>query len=177
MYLCTRRCLCQKVTSVVGSATVSEKTWKTYPIKNPKLINIAETTPGVALSFSEEQYLKLQKGLIPQKMEDKWYINFENDWLYFHRSWTGAEILRTEIIKENSESEGMKYSIKEFYAERDEGENSGGDDVFDLAVLTQLIYWGLLGIDIRDDFIQKYGSGPKNTMLVWSVFGRLFFPE
>ena len=109
-------------------------------------------------------------------MEDKWYIYFENDCLYFHRSWTGLGIMRAEIIRENS-GEDMKYSIKEFYAERDEVENSGMDDAFDLAVLTQLIYWGLLGIDIRDDFIQKYGSGPKDTLLIWSVFGRLFFPE
>jgi hypothetical protein len=23
-------------------------------------------------------------------MDDRWFIFFEDDWLYFHRSWTGA---------------------------------------------------------------------------------------
>jgi len=151
-----------------------EETRKTYPIKSPKQINIADIAPGVALSFTEEQYQKLQKGLVPKVMEDKWYIYFENDCLYFHRSWTGLGILRAEIIREDG-GEGVKYSIKEFYAERDEIKN--GDDLFDLDVLKQLIYWGLLGIDTRDDFIQKYAAEPKGTMLTWSIFGRMFFPQ
>jgi len=154
---------------------MTEKTLKTQPIKIPQRVIIAEAAPDVALSFTEEQYQKMQKGLIPKAMEDKWYVYFENDWLYFHRSWTGAGIMRAEIIKENG-GEGMKYTIKEFYAERDE-EVYSGDYAFDFAVLMQLIYWGLLGIDIRDDFIKKYGDGPKGSMLIWSVFGRLFFPE
>jgi hypothetical protein len=164
-----------KTSVVLGSIVMSEETRKTQPIKNPKLINIAETAPGVALSFTEEQYQKLQEGLVPKAMEDKWYIYFENDCLYFHRSWTGFGVLRAEINKEDGEGEGMKYSIKEFYAEREGIKN--GDDVFDLDVLTQLIYWGLLGIDTRDDFIQKHGTGEKGTMLTWSIFGRMFFPE
>ena len=150
-----------------------EETRKTFPIKSPKRINIAELAPGVNLAFTEEQYQKLQKGLIPKAMEDKWYIYFENDCLYFHRSWTGFGILSAEIKRE--EGEGMKYSIKEFHVERDGNKN--GDDLFDLDVLRELIYWGLLGIDIRDDFIQKYGAEAKGTMLAWSIFGRMFFPE
>jgi hypothetical protein len=30
------------------------------------------------------------QGHIPQDMDDKWFIYFEDGWLYFHRSWTGA---------------------------------------------------------------------------------------
>jgi hypothetical protein len=28
-------------------------------------------------------------GHIPADMDDKWFIFFEDGWLYFHRSWTG----------------------------------------------------------------------------------------
>jgi hypothetical protein len=87
-------------------------------------------------------FLHTAKGLIPRAMEDKWYIYFENDCLYFHRSWTGLEILCAEIIREDGES--VKYIIKELYAERE-------------------------GI--------KNGAEAKGTMLTWSIFGRMFFPE
>ena len=47
-------------------------TWKHEPIDNPKRINIT-------LHFTAKQFLKLTKGLIPQQMEDKWFIFYEND--------------------------------------------------------------------------------------------------
>jgi len=31
----------------------------------------------------------MKRGLIPRQMEDKWFIYFEEPWIYFHRSWTG----------------------------------------------------------------------------------------
>ena len=31
----------------------------------------------------------IRRGLIPRAMEDKWFIYFEDSWLYFHRSWSG----------------------------------------------------------------------------------------
>lgn len=31
-------------------------------------------------------------GLVPEQMEDKWFIYYEDSWLRFHRSWTGVFI-------------------------------------------------------------------------------------
>ena len=31
-------------------------------------------------------------GHLPRDMDDKWFIYFEDGWLYFHRSWTGSTI-------------------------------------------------------------------------------------
>jgi len=28
-------------------------------------------------------------GLVPEEIEDKWFIYWEDDTLFFHRSWTG----------------------------------------------------------------------------------------
>lgn len=55
------------------------------------------------------------KGPIPQQTEDKWFIFYENDWLYFHDSWTGFGICTTQLIKEQ---EG--YSINKCWAERNQ---------------------------------------------------------
>jgi O-acetyl-ADP-ribose deacetylase (regulator of RNase III) len=39
--------------------------------------------------FSPEEMAVVARGLIPQEMEDKWFIFLEDDVLSFHRSWTG----------------------------------------------------------------------------------------
>ena len=39
--------------------------------------------------FTRSEYQKITFGHIPKEMEDKWFIFFENDKIYFHRSWTG----------------------------------------------------------------------------------------
>ncbi len=39
--------------------------------------------------FSPEEKERLKYGIIPQEMEDKWFIYHENGKLYIHRSWTG----------------------------------------------------------------------------------------
>ena len=42
--------------------------------------------------FNETDAERLQHGLIPQGMEDKWFAYFEDGWLHLHRSWTGSLI-------------------------------------------------------------------------------------
>lgn len=41
------------------------------------------------LHFTDGEAEKLRLGLIPRDMNDRWFIFFEDGWLYFHRSWTG----------------------------------------------------------------------------------------
>jgi len=80
----------------------TKNTWGHYPIDNPKRIDID-------LHFTEIQFSKLTLGLIPQQMEDKWFIYYENEWLYFHRSWTGHGMYKAKL---NKVIDG--YSIREF---------------------------------------------------------------
>ena len=58
-------------------------------------------TDGVPLSFSsrfsDSDFAKLQKGLIPAEMEDKWFIYYERPHLFFHRSWTGQSVYRLAL--------------------------------------------------------------------------------
>jgi ADP-ribosyl-[dinitrogen reductase] hydrolase len=70
-------------------------TWQNFPIDNPKRIEFS-------IHFTDRQFLKLVNGLIPHQMEDKWFIFYENDWLYFHRSWTGFGLYKAQLIKEQN---------------------------------------------------------------------------
>ena len=51
--------------------------------------------------YSKEEYNKIKKGFIPQQMDDRWFIYFENQKLYFHRSWSGYCIYEIKFSKEN----------------------------------------------------------------------------
>ena len=49
--------------------------------------------------FTDQEAEQLMLGLVPDQMEDKWFVYYEDGWLRFHRSWTGAFIyaLRLEV--------------------------------------------------------------------------------
>ena len=45
-------------------------------------------------TFDASQFALIKLGHIPQEMEDHWFIYFEEPYLNFHRSWTGAACYR-----------------------------------------------------------------------------------
>jgi hypothetical protein len=47
------------------------------------------TTIPLGRAFPAEELALMRRGLVPQQMEDKWFIFYEDDALFFHRSWTG----------------------------------------------------------------------------------------
>ena len=66
---------------------------------------------------------KMMNGFIPKEMEDKWFIYFENGWLYFHRSWTGHCIYMVKIDGSN----------------RDKEQYNNSDSALDINILSSLI--------------------------------------
>ncbi len=58
---------------------------------------------GVTLNFhakfNHEQLAKLQAGLRPLAMEDKWFVFYDEPYLMFHRSWTGEPVFRLEFAE------------------------------------------------------------------------------
>jgi ADP-ribosylglycohydrolase len=141
----------------------TKKTWKNFPIENPHRIEIN-------LHFSDKELAKLKKGLIPQQMEDKWFVYYEDDWLYFHRSWTGFGIYK---VKLNKEQQG--YSIKEFWVERNLEKYKNESDNFDIENFSFLIARGLLGIDVRQIYIDNNVETEADSLKGWSNFGNLLF--
>ena len=71
--------------------TIAQRaSWKTLPM--------GTMTPfPYASSFSQGQYETIRHGLVPVEMEDKWFIFWESDSLFFYRSWTGYGIYRVDF--------------------------------------------------------------------------------
>lgn len=54
-------------------------------------------TLPLALDYAPAQFERIRLGLIPDAMEDKWFLYFEGDTLHMHRSWTGYENYRVRF--------------------------------------------------------------------------------
>lgn len=63
---------------------VEKSYWKNKPL--PLLKN----TINIDRTFSKNEMNYLTLGFLPEEMEDKWFIYWEENKLYFHRSWTGT---------------------------------------------------------------------------------------
>ena len=47
--------------------------------------------------FSASEFAKLRAGLVPQTMDDKWFVYYAEPHLFFHRSWGGQGIYRVSL--------------------------------------------------------------------------------
>jgi hypothetical protein len=48
-------------------------------------------------TFSQEEFAQIAAGLIPESMDNHWFIYYEALWLSLHRSWTGYCIYRVRF--------------------------------------------------------------------------------
>lgn len=133
----------------------TKDTWINLPIDNPKQLEIY-------LEFTESQFNKIKNGLIPEEMEDKWFIYYEKGFLHFHRSWTGHGLFKAKITKEPT-----GYIIRDFWVERNIEKYSNLDDDGDRTTLKLLISNGLLheplsslktesSLDSSDEALKNY---------------------
>jgi O-acetyl-ADP-ribose deacetylase (regulator of RNase III) len=60
--------------------------WKTHPMRRP---DRARVIPRV---FGHDAMERLRAGLVPEEMEDKWFVVFADDELRLYRSWTGLHV-------------------------------------------------------------------------------------
>jgi hypothetical protein len=49
------------------------------------------------LNYSVSEFGNIIIGTIPEQMEDKWFVFYEEPWLYLHRSWTGFCIFKVRF--------------------------------------------------------------------------------
>jgi hypothetical protein len=45
-------------------------------------------------TYSSREFHKIREGLVPEVMEDKWFIYYEEPHLFLHDSWTGQPVYR-----------------------------------------------------------------------------------
>ncbi len=115
---------------------------------------------SIQKEFTQAEYEKLQYGLIPEQMEDKWFIYFKSDKLYFHRSWTGICIYVISL----EQSQGRIY-ISKAWVNADPEQYGVADNKEERDALDYLINRLLLRKSISPP--EKY-----NPIESWSMFGR-----
>ena len=121
-------------------------------------------------SYSEDEFSRIRRGLIPRQMEDKWFIFYEEPWLYIHRSWTGASIYG---VRFQSGASGV--IAVESWASRDPSYKSTSTE-YDLAILTFLIEAMLLGRPMRFPVPGDLPPSAPPGLFQHSVIGR-GYPE
>jgi hypothetical protein len=100
-----------------------------------------------ALSLSREERDRLVRGCIPEEMEDKWFIFHEQDWVYFHRSWTGYCIFQIKL-----KADGDGYDIEEALVNRDPEQYRNEDFNEDVRSLKALLYYRFnIGAEPQDN--------------------------
>ena len=90
--------------------------------------------------LSDSEYRQIQLGLVPEVMEDKWFIYFDEPCLFLHRSWTGEGIYRVDFAP-------IENGFKVVGAYRAIGEEREWAVEYEAALLDFLIANLLLGED------------------------------
>lgn len=116
----------------------TQNSWKTIPMEKPQPY-------CTHLTLTPEHFAKLQMGFIPENMDDRWFVYFDNDWVYLHRSWTGYETFRAKIQTEND-----CYTIKEFWAETEQGKFNVGSENKNIELFCFVIARVVLKVEVAE---------------------------
>ncbi len=114
----------------MDSLPATRASWKITPLPE------ARKRLPVEKSYSAAAYSAIQRGLIPGGSDDRWFMFWEDDWLYLHRSWTGICIFQVKFVQNAAE-----YRIDEAWVNRDPEQYDQTDDENDKAGLLTLISW------------------------------------
>ncbi|MGB3511189.1 MAG: hypothetical protein WBA93_18525 [Microcoleaceae cyanobacterium] len=84
--------------------------------------------------YTKAELERITMGLIPQSMDDKWFIFYEEPWLYLHRSWTGLCIFKVcfEVVDEYA-------AVTEAWVNREPGERCGNMDIVEEKFLLEIL--------------------------------------
>jgi hypothetical protein len=145
---------------------MDEIDWEITQIKTPKRIQLDYSQ---SFGFSKEHIDVIKNGFVPKTLEDKWYIYSKDDWLFFHRAWTGYGIYKLEIKHING-----RYIIDDFYVERNIDKYENLNDLFDIHILHVIIDWGLLGVDCRFLYLKLFNNSENDSVKLWHILGNFF---
>jgi len=76
----------------------------------------------------------VRHGLLPLEMEDKWFLYYQGNALYMHRSWTGVCIARVHFVSEGDRLHAVSAEIN-----RDPEQYAGTDDTADIALIERMV--------------------------------------
>lgn len=120
------------------------------------------------LLFDEKEFQRIIVGYIPVQMEEKWFAYFENGWLHFHRSWTGFEIYKAEIVAFDG-----SYVINSFWVERNSEKYGNTNDESDIETFCFLIARLHLQTDISKLKTKEVLREEIGIVDAWTRYGNL----
>lgn len=121
---------------------------------------------NVQRTYTAAEMTRIRSGLIPEEMEDKWFVYYEGDTLYLHRSWTGFCIYQARF-----ERRGDEYALVDARVSRDPEQYTSNDDAHDAQLLLYLIDVLLLGQSAP--FPSTDGADEQTAALqAWSAAGQ-----
>lgn len=116
------------------------------------------------LHFTESEMTRIKRGLVPEQMEDKWFIFYEDDVAYFHRSWTGYCVYQAFF-----RSNGGGATLSHAKVNRDDSQYKVTEDDYDRKMLPFLIDLLLLH---KPAVFPKVDDDPEiNVVKAWSLIG------
>jgi hypothetical protein len=136
--------------------------WKTEALP-PK-----RTTIILDRLFSREEMEVIQRGLIPEEMEDKWFIYWKEENLFFHRSWTGFCIYIVHFVVENQGARMVEADVN-----RDPEQYNETNNAIDVKMIDYLV--DVLLLQKESIFPSDETSPGKRAIKNWSVVGRAMF--
>ncbi len=148
----------------------SRESWKTLTLPS-KRENLCFND-----SYSEPEFNLMKHGVIPAEMEDKWFIFYEEPWLYFHRSWTGAAIYGVRFELSNETAKAV-----ESWVNREPSQYQETRTDYDKAVVKFLIEAFLLGrqasFPVPPDVPSDLPTGAYQHHVVGRAFPEASFSE
>ncbi len=102
--------------------------WKTEPMP------CAFTNITLEQVYSQQEFERITAGVIPDCMEDKWFVFYEAPWLYMHRSWTGLCFFKARF-----EVVGESVKIAQVQVNRDPAQYSNTNEEYDASMLKMLL--------------------------------------
>jgi len=139
--------------------TAKPTDWKTQVLPSMR-INI-----HLDRIFSPQEMKRILRGLVPEQMEDKWFIYWKDDTLFFHRSWTGFCIYVVRFA-----ADGDTYRMIEADVNRDPAQYKGTSDERDAEKISYLV--DVLLLHQEAVFPSDEPSSKKQALMNWNQVGR-----
>ena len=133
--------------------------WKT------KELPLKRTTIHLDRTFSSQEMQHIHRGVIPEQMEDKWFIFWKDDSLFFHRSWTGYCIY---VVRFTTKADN--FMMIEADVNRDPEQYNETNDENDIEMISCLVDVVLLHKEAN--FPNSEPSSERQALKDWSQVGR-----
>ena len=144
--------------------TAEPADWGTKPLPRRR------TTILLDRIFSQDELNILRRGLIPAQMEDKWFIYWKDDALYFHRSWTGDCIFIVHFVVEDGTGKMVRAEVR--YAPKRNNPNADKENAEMISYLIDVLL-----LDRARMFPSDNMTPEESVIMSWSTVGRAMFGQ